>query len=52
MSVNLVVADPDCNYGIICLAITPAMKVLGIKNRCCVYMKFPKKLNILQLRPE
>lgn len=25
MSVNLVVADPDCNYGTICLAITPAM---------------------------
>ncbi len=52
MSVNLVVADPDCNYGTICLAITPAMKALGIKNRCCVYMKFPNKLNILQLRPE
>ena len=25
MSVNLVVADPDRNYGTICLAITPAM---------------------------
>lgn len=31
---NLVVADPDRSVSTICLAITPAMKKLGIKNRC------------------
>lgn len=31
---NLVVADPSRGPGAICLAITPAMKDLGIKNRC------------------
>lgn len=34
---NLVVADPDRSQGTICLAITPAMKALGVKNRCRVY---------------
>lgn len=29
---NLVVADPSRGSGAICLAITPAMKKLGIKN--------------------
>ncbi len=31
---NLVVADPDRSANTICLAITPAMKALGVKNRC------------------
>lgn len=31
---NLVVADPDREKGTICLAITPALKALGVKNRC------------------
>ena len=34
---NLVVADPSRGKGGICLAITPAMKMLGIKNRCRLY---------------
>lgn len=34
---NLVVADPDRGRGTICLAITPAMKRLGVKNRCRVF---------------
>lgn len=34
---NLVVADPARSSGTICLAITPAMKELGIKNRCRVF---------------
>lgn len=33
-STNLVVADPSRSKSTICLAITPAMKRLGIKNRC------------------
>lgn len=34
---NLVVADPERSEKTICLAITPAMKKLGIKNRCRVF---------------
>lgn len=34
---NLVVADPSRGKGAICLAISPRMKMLGIKNRCRVY---------------
>ena len=34
---NLVVADPSRGKGAICLAITPALKDLGIKNRCRLF---------------
>lgn len=34
MRTNLVVADPERSDNTICFAITPAMKSLGIKNRC------------------
>ncbi len=34
---NLVVADPSRGKGTICLAISPKMKMLGVKNRCRVY---------------
>lgn len=34
---NLVVADPSRGSGGICLAISPAMKALGIKNRCRIF---------------
>ena len=34
---NLVVADPDRSVSTICLAITPAMKKLGIRNRCRIH---------------
>lgn len=34
---NLVVADPERSKSTICLAITPAMKKLGIKNRCRIH---------------
>ena len=37
MTTNLVVADPERTDKTICLAITPAMKALGIKNRCRVF---------------
>lgn len=37
MTENLVVADPDRTEKTICLAITPAMKALGIKNRCRLF---------------
>ncbi len=35
--VNLAVTDPSRGRGAICLAITPAMKALGIRNRCRVF---------------
>lgn len=34
---NLVVADPSRGNGAICLAITPRMKSLGVKNRCRLF---------------
>ena len=34
---NLVVADPSRGRGAICLAVTPKMKMLGVKNRCRIY---------------
>ncbi|MBO5146573.1 MAG: DNA repair protein [Lachnospiraceae bacterium] len=37
MKAHLVVADPERGNGTICLAVTPAMKKSGIKNRCRVY---------------
>lgn len=37
MTTNLVVADPERTDKTICLAITPAMKALGIKNRCRLF---------------
>lgn len=34
---NLVVADPSRGRGAICLAVSPRMKMLGVKNRCRIY---------------
>ena len=34
---NLVVADPSRGRGAICLAVTPKMNMLGVKNRCRIY---------------
>lgn len=34
MTTNLVVADPDRSKNTICLAVSPSMKALGVKNRC------------------
>ena len=34
---NLVVADPSRGKGAICLAISPKMKMLGVKNRCRIF---------------
>lgn len=37
MTTNLVVADPERDRGTICLAVSPSMKALGVRNRCRVY---------------
>lgn len=47
---NLVVADPSRGNGAICLAITPAMKMLGIKNRCRIY-EIPKNVKYIIALP-
>ncbi len=47
---NLVVADPDRSKGTICLAITPAMKKLGIKNRCRLF-EIPEKVKYVVAKP-
>ena len=49
--VNLVVADPTRGNGSVCLAITPAMKALGIKNRCRVY-EIPKNVKYITAMPQ
>lgn len=47
---NLVVADPSRGRGAICLAITPAMKALGIKNRCRIF-EIPKGVEYITALP-
>jgi len=47
---NLVVADPSRGNGAICLAITPKMKTLGVKNRCRIF-EIPKNLKYITALP-
>lgn len=50
MTTNLVVADPERSDKTICLAITPAMKKLGIRNRCRVF-EIPKAVPYIMAEP-
>ncbi len=50
MTTNLVVADPERSEKTICLAISPAMKALGIKNRCRVF-QIPKGVRYIMAPP-
>ena len=50
MTTNLVVADPQRSDKTICLAITPSMKALGIKNRCRVF-EIPKNVEYIMAPP-
>ena len=47
---NLVVADPTRSKSTICLAITPAMKTLGIKNRCRIH-EIPENIKYITAMP-
>lgn len=47
---NLVVADPSRTQKTICLAISPAMKKLGIRNRCRVF-EIPENLEYIMAPP-
>lgn len=46
----LVVADPDRGQGAICLAVTPYLKSLGVKNRCRLY-EIPKSISCIVAKP-
>jgi len=50
LTTNLVVADPDRTQKTICLAISPAMKKLGIRNRCRVF-EIPENLEYIMAPP-
>jgi len=50
MTTNLVVADPERSDKTVCLAITPAMKALGIRNRCRVF-EIPKNVEYIMAPP-
>ncbi len=50
MTTPLVVADPERGNGTICLAVSPALKALGVKNRCRMF-EIPKGLEFLQAAP-
>lgn len=47
---NLVVADSTRGEGTVCLAITPKMKELGIKNRCRLF-EIPKNVKFIMASP-
>ena len=50
MTTNLVVADRERSEKTICLAITPAMKDLGIRNRCRLF-EIPKNVKYITAPP-
>lgn len=47
---NLVVADPERSRTTICLAITPALKELGVRNRCRVF-EIPEGIDYIMATP-
>lgn len=49
-SANLVVADPDRTEKTICLAVSPAMKKLGVPGRCRVF-EIPKNIEYIMAVP-
>jgi len=49
-SVNLVVADVSRGKGTVCLAVSPRMKMLGVKNRCRVY-EIPRGIKYIAAMP-
>lgn len=50
LTTNLVVADPQRSEKTICLAISPSMKELGIKNRCRVF-QIPAGVDYIMAEP-
>lgn len=50
MTTNLVVADPERSEKTICLAVSPSMKTLGVKNRCRIF-EIPKNMDYIIAPP-
>ena len=50
LTTKLVVADQQRTNSTICLAVSPALKKLGVKNRCRLY-EIPKNLNFIIAEP-
>lgn len=50
MTTNLVVADPSRGRGAICLAVSPSMKALGVRNRCRIY-EIPDHIDYITALP-
>lgn len=50
MTTNLVVADPERTEKTICLAVSPSLKALGVKNRCRVF-EIPKNIEFIMAPP-
>ena len=51
MTTNLVVADPERGQGTLCLAVSPSMKALGVKNRCRVH-EIPAGIDYIMAPPQ
>ena len=51
MTTNLVVADPSRTDKTICLAVSPAMKALGVPGRCRVF-EIPKTIKYIMAPPQ
>ena len=47
---NLVVADPSRGPGAICLAVSPSLKELGVRNRCRLF-EIPRNINYITAIP-
>ncbi len=50
MTTNLIVADKERSDKTICLAVSPAMKALGVRNRCRVF-EIPKHIEYIIAPP-
>ena len=50
MTTNLVVADMERTDKTICLAVSPSMKALGVKNRCRVF-QIPRNIPYIAATP-
>lgn len=50
MATKLVVADPTRSEMTICLAVSPAMKAAGVRNRCRLH-EIPKGMEFITARP-
>lgn len=50
LKTNLVVADESRGQGSICLAVSPSLKELGVKNRCRLF-EIPKNIEYIIAKP-